>query len=104
MVSSYLKYSTATTEPCTLSASSAPAVRLHGPSLHICGTSTRCCNHTVTSNPERICFTTTVFVAYTLPNALLIEDMVTLTALVKIHSTEYFCNTKVAGLGEIFVQ
>ena len=33
-----------------------------------------------------------------------IEDMVTFTALVKIFSTEYFCNTKVVGLGEIFVQ
>ena len=33
-----------------------------------------------------------------------IEDMVTFTALAKIYSTEYFCNTKVAGLGEIFVQ
>ena len=30
-----------------------------------------------------------------------IEGMATFTALVKI---EYFCNTKVAGLGEIFVQ
>ena len=29
-----------------------------------------------------------------------IEDMTTFTALVKI---EYFCDTKVAGLGEIFV-
>ena len=26
------------------------------------------------------------------------------TALAKIYSTEYFCNTNVAGLGEIFVQ
>ena len=32
-----------------------------------------------------------------------IEDMVTITALVKIYSTEYFCNTRVSGLGEIFV-
>ena len=32
------------------------------------------------------------------------EDMVTFTALVKIYSPEYFCNTKVAGLGEIFVE
>ena len=30
-----------------------------------------------------------------------IENMVTLTALAKIYSTEYICNTKVAGLGEI---
>ena len=30
-------------------------------------------------------------------------DMVTFTAL-KIYSTEYFCNTKVAGLGEIFIR
>ena len=30
-----------------------------------------------------------------------IEDMVTFTALVKIYSTEYFCNTR---LGEIFVK
>ena len=32
-----------------------------------------------------------------------IEDMATFTALAKIYSTEYFCNTKVSGLGEIFV-
>ena len=31
-----------------------------------------------------------------------IEDIATFTALAKIYSTEYFCNTKVAGLGEIF--
>ena len=30
--------------------------------------------------------------------------MATFTALAKIYSTKYFCNTKVAGLGEIFVQ
>ena len=30
--------------------------------------------------------------------------MATFTALAKIYSTEYFCNTKVAGLGETFVQ
>ena len=30
----------------------APAVWLHGLSLHNCGTSTRCCNHMLTSNPE----------------------------------------------------
>ena len=53
-VSSYLKYSTTATKPCTQSASSAPAVRLHGLSLHICGTSTRCCSHAVTSNPEEM--------------------------------------------------
>ena len=33
-----------------------------------------------------------------------IEDMVSFTALAKICSTEYFCNTKVAGIGKIFVQ
>ena len=33
-----------------------------------------------------------------------IEDMAIFTALAKIYSTKYFCNTKVAGLGEIFVQ
>ena len=38
MVSSYLKYSTTATKPCTQSASSTPAVWLHGLSLHICGT------------------------------------------------------------------
>ena len=32
-----------------------------------------------------------------------IEDMVTFTALEKIYSTEYFCDTKVPVLGEIFV-
>ena len=32
-----------------------------------------------------------------------IEDMATFTTLVKIYSIEYFCNTKVAGLGKIFV-
>ena len=30
-----------------------------------------------------------------------IEDMVIFTALAKTYSTEYFCNTKVAGLGEV---
>ena len=29
-----------------------------------------------------------------------IEDMVTFTTLVKLYSTEYFCNTKVAGLAK----
>ena len=33
-----------------------------------------------------------------------IEDMATFTALAKIYSSKFFCNTKVAGLGEIFVQ
>ena len=33
-----------------------------------------------------------------------IEDMAIFTTLAKIYSTEYFFNTKVAGLGEIFVQ
>ena len=33
-----------------------------------------------------------------------IEDMATFTMLVKFYSTKYFCNTKVAGLGEIFIQ
>ena len=28
----------------------------------------------------------------------------TFIALAIVYSTEYFCNTKVAGLGEIFVQ
>ena len=32
------------------------------------------------------------------------EDMAAFTALAKIYSTEYFWNTKVPGLGEIFVQ
>ena len=32
-----------------------------------------------------------------------IEDMATFTTLAKIYSTEYFCNTKVSGLGETFV-
>ena len=64
MVGSYLKYSTTATKPCTLPASSAPVVWLHGLSLHICGTSTRCCNHAVTSNPERDVFTTSMCVAH----------------------------------------
>jgi hypothetical protein len=33
-----------------------------------------------------------------------IEDMVTFSALAKIFSTKFFCNTKVAGLGEIFIE
>ena len=33
-----------------------------------------------------------------------IKDMATFTALAKVYSTEYFCNTKVAGVGKIFVQ
>ena len=32
-----------------------------------------------------------------------VEDVATFTALVKIYSTEYFCNTKVGGLDENFV-
>ena len=32
------------------------------------------------------------------------EDIATFTALAKIYSTEYFCSTKVAGLGKLFVQ
>ena len=28
----------------------------------------------------------------------------TFTALVKIYFTEYFCNTKIAGFGNMFVQ
>ena len=57
MISKYLNYNTTATKPCTLSASSAPAVWLHG---HKCGTSTRCCNYMLTSNPERDVCTTTV--------------------------------------------
>ena len=33
-----------------------------------------------------------------------IEDMMTFTTLAKVCSTEYFCNTNVAGLGESFVK
>ena len=43
------------------------------------------------------------FVLYTCVNDY-IEDMATFTALAKIYFTEYFCNAKVAGLGESFVQ
>ena len=32
------------------------------------------------------------------------EDMATFTALAKIYSSEYFCNARVAGIDEIFVQ
>ena len=32
-----------------------------------------------------------------------IEHMTTFTVLVKIYSIKYFCNTKVPGLGKIFV-
>ena len=32
------------------------------------------------------------------------KDMATFTALVKIYSGKYFCNARVAGIGEIFVQ
>ena len=35
---------------------------------------------------------------------IITEDMATFTALVKIYSTKYFCNTKVAGVDEILVQ
>ena len=31
-----------------------------------------------------------------------IEDMATITIVAKINSMKYSCNTKVAGLGEIF--
>ena len=37
MISKYLNYNTTATKPCTLSACSAPAVWLHGLSLHNCG-------------------------------------------------------------------
>ena len=57
MIRKHLNYSTIATKPCTHSASSAPAVWLHGLSLHNCGTSTRCCNHMQTSNPEGECAT-----------------------------------------------
>ena len=33
-----------------------------------------------------------------------IEPVVTFVARAKIYSTEYFCNTRVAGLDEFFVQ
>ena len=33
-----------------------------------------------------------------------IEDMVTFTTLAEMYSTEYFCHTKVAGLGKILVK
>ena len=33
-----------------------------------------------------------------------IEDMATFTILAKIYSIKYFCNTKISGLGEIFVK
>ena len=33
-----------------------------------------------------------------------IEHMATFIVLAKNYSIEYFCNTNVAGLGEIFVQ
>ena len=36
-------------------------------------------------------------------NYLHVEDIATFTVLVKIYSTKHFRNTKVAGLGEIFV-
>ena len=49
MIKKNLKYSTIATTPCTLSDSTAPAVWLHGLSLHNCGTSTRCCNHILIS-------------------------------------------------------
>ena len=32
------------------------------------------------------------------------EDMATFTTLAKIYSSEYFCNARVARIGEIFVQ
>ena len=32
------------------------------------------------------------------------EDMVTFTAMAKFYSCEYFCNARVAGIGEIFFQ
>ena len=66
MISRYLNYSTIATKLCPLSASSAPAVWLHGLSLHNCGTSTRCCNHMLTSNPERDVCSSTMCVAYSL--------------------------------------
>ena len=66
VISRYLNYGTIATKPCTQSARSAPAVWLHGLSLHNCGTSTRCCNHMLTSNPERDVSSSTMCVAYSL--------------------------------------
>ena len=71
MISKYLNFNTTATKPCTLSASGAPAVWLHDLSLHNCGTSTRCCNHMLMSNPERDVSTATVRVLHTLFNILL---------------------------------
>ena len=72
MISRYLNYSTIATKPCTLprSASSSPAVWLHDLSLHNCGTSTRCCNHMLTSNQERDFCSTAFRVAYSLQYTL----------------------------------
>ena len=32
------------------------------------------------------------------------KDMMTFTALAEIYSSKYFCNARVAGIGEIFVR
>ena len=42
----------------------------------------------------------TIFLSYVNND---VEDMATFTAIGKVYSTEYFYNTGVAGLGEIFV-
>ena len=78
---------TTATKPCTLSAGSAPAVRLHGLSPHICDTSTRCCNHMVTSNPERDVFTTTVL--HTRPNALILLTQSCISRASQLMSCNY---------------
>ena len=43
-----------------------PAVWLHGLTLHNCGTSTRCCNHKLMSDPERDGCSSAMCVAYSL--------------------------------------
>ena len=35
---------------------------------------------------------------------MITQDISTFTTLAKIYSSEYFCNARVAGIGEIFVQ
>ena len=90
MVSSYLKYSTTATKPCTLSASSAPAagfMAYHLTSVVLVqGVN---CNHTVTSNTEslRDVFTTTSYVCYILylPNALLVLAIICILCSAIVH-------------------
>ena len=71
-------------------------IHTHSHKYHTCGNFARrkvLANFTICSHWKKFIF----FNDY-------IENMATFTVLVKMYSTEYVCNIKVAGFGEIFVK